>query len=322
MRRLAMRLAVLCCCGLQLTGAAYGQPVERTSVQLNAGDFDRKLNELSCGELAKLVAGMSVKNGPAPTYTFSYGPDKAQALQVHVPAKAAGPAPVIVMVHGGAWCFGDKNAAGVTANKIERWVSRGFVFVSVNYRMLPDGADVPTQAGDVATAIAYVQAHAAEWGGDPAAIVLIGHSAGAHLVSLVGADQAFAARYGAQPWLGTVSLDTAMLNIPPEMRVARPVFYDNVFGADPAFWEKVSPFLHLSRASLPWLGVCSTQRNNTCPQAHAFADASHRLGIAAEVLEVDLSHGDINKNLGQPGDYTAKVEAFLKTLSPDVARRL
>jgi acetyl esterase/lipase len=301
---------------------AHGEPVTSPDVQLNSGDFDRKLNEWSCGQLAKLVAGMPVKDGPAPTYTFSYGPHKAQALQVHAPAKAAKPAPVILMVHGGAWCFGDKNAASVTANKVARWVSRGFVFVSANYRMLPDGVDVPTQAGDVATAVAYVQAHAGEWGGDPEAIILIGHSAGAHLVSLVGADQAFATRYGARPWLGTVSLDTAMLNIPPEMRVVRPVFYDNVFGADPAFWEKVSPFLHLSRASLSWLGVCSLQRNNTCPQARAYADAAHRLGLAAEVLEVDLSHGEINKNLGLPGDYTAKVEAFLKTLSPEVARRL
>jgi acetyl esterase/lipase len=323
MIRLAILVTALCCAFLHLSGGACAQTAVPSTVQMNAGDFDRAVYQLNCKQLTQYVAGMRVIDGPAPAHAFSYGPAKAQALQVHVPVPAKGPAPVIVMVHGGAWCFGDKNAAGVTANKVERWVSRGFVFVSVNYRMLPDGADVLTQAGDVATAIAYVQAHAGEWGGDPSAIVLMGHSAGAHLVSLVGTDPAFAARYGARPWLGTVSLDTAMLNVAPEMRVStRPVFYDDVFGKAPAYWDKVSPFMHLSRASLPWLGVCSTQRDNSCRQAHGFANAARRLGLSAEVLEVNLNHGEINKNLGQPGDYTATVETFLKTLSPKVAQRL
>src|SRR3546814_1535129 len=74
-------------------------------------------------------------------------------------------------------------------------------------------ADPVTQAADVGHALAAVQARAAGWGGDPARILLIGHSAGAHLVAFLAADAGFAKRQGAKPWLGTVSLDSAALDV-------------------------------------------------------------------------------------------------------------
>ena len=82
------------------------------------------------------------------------------------------------MVHGGAWMFGSKSAAPVVDEKIDHWVrERGFVLVSVGYRLVPQ-VTVAEQAQDITHALAAVQAQAPGWGGDPfctmAQVVLVG----------------------------------------------------------------------------------------------------------------------------------------------------
>ena len=62
----------------------------------------------------------------------------------------------------------------------------GIIFVSVDYRMLPQ-QDALAQADDVARALAFAQSRARSWGGDPGKFILMGHSAGAHLVALLAA---------------------------------------------------------------------------------------------------------------------------------------
>src|SRR6185295_4587727 len=115
----------------------------------------------------------------------SYGTFPRQRMDVYLPTGTRTGA-VIVMVHGGAWRIGDKSMPQMVGNKVARWVPRGDVFVSINYRMLPQ-ADPLTQADDVARALAAVQARAASWGADPRRVILMGHSAGAHLVALLSA---------------------------------------------------------------------------------------------------------------------------------------
>ncbi len=65
---------------------------------------------------------------------------------------------------------------------------------------------------DVARALAAVQARAGEWGGDASRVVLMGHSAGAHLVALLSADPTRAAAEGAGPWRSAVVLDSAAID--------------------------------------------------------------------------------------------------------------
>ncbi|MDI1226102.1 MAG: alpha/beta hydrolase [bacterium] len=284
-------------------------------------------SSLSCERMAQMVnkrASRKPADKQQPDKTFKYGEHAAQALDVYLPSKPAhdAPYPVLFMVHGGAWCIGGKDMGKVVTNKIARWLDKGFIFVSINYRMLPDKADVVAQAADVATALAYVQKHAAEWQGNPDRIIIMGHSAGAHLVSLIGADAETTAGFGVKPWLGTVSLDSAALDIPEKMKVKHAGFYDDAFGADETFWTKVSPVHHLSKSSLPWLGVCSSTRKDSCPAAHVFAEKAKALGIKAEVLEEPRKHGAINGDLGLDGDYTDAVEKFMAGLDADVKARL
>jgi len=250
-----------------------------------------------------------------------YGGDPAQRMDVYLPAQGAAHAPVIFMVHGGGWSRGDKAMRSVVQNKVARWVPRGFVLISTNYRMLP-GTRPIEQARDVARALAVAQGRAAGWGADRDRFIVMGHSAGAHLVALLAAEPELAYDRGALPWLGTVSLDSAALNVVAIMQGPHLPLYDAAFGTDPAYWRAASPLQQLNSRGVPFLAVCSTRRQESCPQARNFAMKANGLHMRAQVLGEDLSHREINERLGTPGDYTAQVEAFLASLDPVVARRL
>ncbi len=245
---------------------------------------------------------------------IAYGEAPAQKMDVYLPAHADH-APVIFMVHGGGWRFGDKAASQVVDNKVARWVAQGYVFISVNYRMLPD-ADPLVQADDVARALAAAQSRAATWGGDPDKFILMGHSAGAHLVALLGAGPARATALGARPWLGVVVLDSAAMDVAKIMQRRHLPLYDAAFGKDESFWKSASPIRQLSAEGKPMLLVCSTKRQDRpCDAARAFAERATELGVRAEVSGQELSHGEINRNLGLPGSYTDTVERFMQSLT-------
>ncbi len=250
----------------------------------------------------------------------AYGPDEAQRFDLYH-AKDAEDAPVIFMVHGGAWRLGSKDASKVVDHKVDRWVPKGFIVVSVNYRMLPD-ADPLEQARDVAQALTTAQARAADWGGDPTKFILMGHSAGAHLVALIHASPMLATGLGAKPWLGAVLLDSAALDVVRVMEGKHPRLYDRAFGRDPGFWQATSPWHQMGKGAAPVLAVCSTQREDACRQAERYRDKAASLGARASVLRQDLSHSDINARLGLPGAYTRSVEQFMARLDPVVATRL
>lgn len=255
-----------------------------------------------------------------------YGADPRQRMDVYLPASGAPApglrAPVIFMVHGGAWRTGDKAMPKVVEHKVARWVPQGFVLVSINYRMLPD-TPVAQQAQDVALALATAQQHAGEWGADAGRFILMGHSAGAHLVALLNARPAAAVQWGAWPWLGTVVLDSAVLDVPRFMAAPHLPLYDAAFGTDPAAWARLSPYDQLVAGTPPWQFVCSTERpDQPCLQAESMARKVHARGSRATVLPQPLDHGEINGNLGLDGGYTQALEDFMASLDPLVARLL
>jgi len=248
-----------------------------------------------------------------------YGAHPQQALDVYVGDDGPANRPVIVMVHGGGWRGGDKASPGVVGAKAARWLPRGFVLVSVNYRLLPDHGPL-AQADDVARALARVQERAAAWGGDPSRIVLMGHSSGAHLVALLSADPA---RWRLRPWLGTVALDGVAYDLEAQMRERHFRMYDAAFGSDPATWRAASPSAALKAGAVPLLAVCSrTRRDRPCTYNEAYVKRIRGLGVRAEVLGAQLDHAGINRELGRLETYTRAVERFMASLDAEVARRL
>lgn len=108
----------------------------------------------------------------------------AQKLDIYWPNKFDGPYPVIVSIHGGAYCSGDK--LGPDALVAWEGLKRGYAVVSVNYRLSSE-AVFPAQINDVKAAIRYIKAHAQQYNLDPNHIAVWGASAGGTLSALAGA---------------------------------------------------------------------------------------------------------------------------------------
>src|SRR6185437_4076620 len=113
----------------------------------------------------------------------AFGTAAKQKLDVYSP-KGGKDCPIVIFVHRGEWTKGDKSEVSF---KPKFFNENGVVFISANYRLFPE-AKFPAHAEDVALATRWAVDHAAEIGGDPKKIVLMGHSAGCHLVTLICLD--------------------------------------------------------------------------------------------------------------------------------------
>ena len=271
-------------------------------------------------ECRKAVSERAAQMKPLPPgmREVAYGPDAKQTLDYTRPAGTA-KAPILVFIHGGGWAIGDKRHA--SAPKAAHFSETGWAFASVNYRLVPE-ATVEQQAADVAAAIAWLRANAAANNLDADRIVLMGHSAGAHLAALVASDPAYlaAARVPLSAVDGVVLLDGAGYDVPAQMASPRNMvagMYGAAFGTDPARQARLSPVRHAAAPNAPnWLILPIERRADSTAQSRALAGALSRAGAKAEVVPVpDESHGSLNRGLGEPGDFaTAKVDAFLSAL--------
>ncbi|MBK9740340.1 MAG: alpha/beta hydrolase [Actinobacteria bacterium] len=100
---------------------------------------------------------------------------------LRVPA-TAGPTPLVVLVPGGGWQSADPTGLVPLAARLTSW---GAVTSTITYSTTSTGATFPTPADDVACAVRWSAAQAAANGHPPSEIVVLGHSAGGHLASLV-----------------------------------------------------------------------------------------------------------------------------------------
>ena len=134
------------------------------------------------------------------------------------------------------------------------------------------------------------------------------------LVSLLAADPRIVTSKGGTAWLGTIVLDSAAYDLVEIMQRKHPRIYDRAFGKDSAFWTDASPYRRLTAAPAPMFLVCSTKRSDACPPTQTFASKATELGGKVTVLPVDMKHGELNKELGLPSDYTTTIESFMHSL--------
>lgn len=230
-------------------------------------------------------------------------------------------APIVLFAHGGSWQRGDKRAVG---QKPLAFVPRGYVIASTNYRFRPE-VPVTDMARDIAAALAWLRTNAATFGGDPDRLVLMGHSAGAHLVALVGTDRRLLAEAGV-PWKslrGVVSLDTGPYHVPNQMArlgitaESTPSGYAAtmalVFDRDPQNWETASPWHQAEAGTPPFLVFASEGRADAALQARPFVEHLRKLGTDATFIEaIGRTHSTLNNLMGTPDDRTTEqVLAFL-----------
>ena len=255
-------------------------------------------------------------------FDISYGDDPLQKLDVYLPDQPV-KAPVMVYIHGGGWMKGDKKAVGENPAFFN---GKGWIFVSINYRLLPEGRH-PENVNDVALAIAKIHDRAPEEGGDPEKIFVMGHSAGAHLAALVATDPRPLVKAGKSLGIlkGTIALDTNAYDIPRLIAELPAELYTEVFGSDAAEQKDASPQFHVAvdKGISPFL-ICYSAGMGRRPQAtrpiaaNAFREVLDAAAIPAEVVDAsDRNHGEINQWFGRDDDakVTGKAWEFLSALA-------
>lgn len=238
-----------------------------------------------------------------------------------------GPHPVVMLIHGGGWRWGDKSRGGLIEGKPAWLTSRGYLLISLNYRVAPS-AQHPASVQDIAAAIKWVRDHAWAYGGDPERLILLGHATGAQLAALVALDGRYLAEVGAptDAVAGLILLDGRAYDIPRHLQDASPrqrEWYESFFSADPEVQKDASPITYVATAAVlpPTLIVYRADRPWSADQGKLLSQAMIDAGGKVEVLPVENKSGlSLRRDLGAVDDeVTRAVEQFLEAAT-DPAR--
>ena len=248
-----------------------------------------------------------------------------QILDIHYhPSTVKTPKPVILWIHGGAWKFGSKTHS--IGNKAKIFTHEGYVLVAMNYRFHPKVA-WQEQASDVAAAAQWIQKNIQTYGGDPKQMILMGHSAGAHLAALTGANPSYLKTAGV-PYShirAAVLLDGAGYDLPSIMQSSHGQhlnLFQEIFGNDPKQLKAASPTHQFDekRPAPDYLIIPISSRAITIQQSNNLAKAIKKSGNHAEVYVArNRTHMTLNQKIGNPSDTPTKV--ILDFLKKSLAKK-
>ena len=146
----------------------------------------------ACSPVSVLNA-LAPRDGITVTQDVAYDTGPRRALDVYSTGQSS--APVVVFFYGGGWRSGDKAAYHFVGSAL---AERGYVAVVPDYRVYPE-ALFPDFLRDGAQAVAWTKREIARYGGDPCRIVLMGHSAGAYIATMLALDQQWMTEQGMNP---------------------------------------------------------------------------------------------------------------------------
>ncbi|GLT34522.1 hypothetical protein SLA2020_090310 [Shorea laevis] len=115
-----------------------------------------------------------------------YGDQPRNRLDLYLPKNLDGPKPVVAFVTGGAWIIGYKAWGSLLGQQLSE---RDIIVACIDYRNFPQGT-INDMVRDASQGISFVCRNAAEYGGDPNRIYLMGQSAGAHIAACTLVEQA------------------------------------------------------------------------------------------------------------------------------------
>ncbi len=248
-------------------------------------------------------------------------------LDIYTPSPPAdGPLPVMFWIHGGGWQVGNKSDVAL---KPKALTERGFVFVSTNYRLIPEVTmDVLIQ--DVAASLGWVHRNISKHGGDPSRIFVGGHSAGAQLAALICIDDRYLGQQGVSfdVLKGCVPVDGDTYDIPKIIMTAehRQALYGGKmftfghrqkFGNDPEKHVDFSAVTHVAKGKgiPPFLILYFSGNPDTRSQARRLESVLKENNIQAKAYgKRDSNHSRLNNDLGKPDDPAT--QEFYQFLDP------
>lgn len=241
-----------------------------------------------------------------------------QSLDIYAPDQTPKPCPVVAWVHGGGWLTGDKTKD--VEHKASFFTQLGYIFVSINYRLSPDVAH-PAHAQDVAQSIAWLHNQVINYGGDPQKMVLMGHSSGGHIVSLLGTNARFLLELGIDVQIirGVLVIDGVGFDVQARMERLQKSFsqmYAQAFGSNPEDWRDASPihFIGTHKYTPRYLMLCADHSNHAPVAAQMFWEMLKESNITAEVTTIsNKDHSTINEDIGKHKEVINMViQDFLK----------
>ena len=252
-------------------------------------------------------------------------------LDVYRPEGSEGKSlPVMFWIHGGGWRAGDKSDVALKPKVL---TERGFVFVSTNYRLLPE-VTMDELMGDAVRSLGWVHKNIAKYGGDPTRIFVGGHSAGAQMAALLCTDDRYLKRESVPFGVlkGCVPVDGDTYDIPKIIMTAEyrqaiyggkmPTFgHRQKFGNDPEKHVDFSAVTHVAKGKgiPPFLLFYFSGNADTRAQAQRLESVLKAAGIPATSYgKSDSNHSRLNNDLGKSGD-PATVKLY-KLLDPLVGR--
>jgi len=310
-----------------------------------------------------LSSGFQSLNTTQSYNTISGVDSNLLSVDIYYNSNVAVTKPTVIYIHGGAWALGDK---GSVDSKATFFTNLGYVFVSVNYRLSPaanmiisnynffvgdDGTIAtastrvkhPTHVNDAANAVTWVYNNISSYGGDPNKLILIGHSAGAHLVSLLSTNQSYLTSAGLPSGkiIGCIANDSEAISgiyqqiiDPVSDGNADPAvikgWYNNAFGIYPdktvsgtinnittdyatttaaqTAYTAASPISHVSASTPPFLVLCRGSSSRIDRETQ-FVTALQNVGATVTSVSypdsTSYTHQEINKSIGSVNDPPA-----------------
>jgi acetyl esterase/lipase len=263
-----------------------------------------------CLALAPLARAADKK--PPDDVEFSkdvvYGKGGGQDLKLDLsrPKQALGKRPCIVVLHGGGWAAGNKDAHDDITWTLAQ---RGYVAATVGYRFAPDHP-FPAQVEDVKCSVRFLRAHADKYGIDSERVGAVGFSAGAHLSMMLGATHKEDGLEGTGGWPDQSSKVQAVVSFfgPTDLaatdlpQVTLPILNKFIGGTKdekPDAYKRASPITYVRKDTAPMLlfqGTMDPLVPHT--QAYRMADAMTKAGVEGRVeLLIGLGHGWVGPEL-------------------------
>jgi alpha-L-fucosidase 2 len=225
---------------------------------------------------------------------------KPLLLDLHVP-DGAGPFPAAILIHGGGFDGGSRSTN--VRPLFDVLANAGIAWFSIDYRMAPEFR-FPEARADVATAIRWLKAHAAEYHVDPSRIVLIGESAGGFLVNWAGTHEtpetkvrAVVDLYGPVDYgkLAERRRDhPELFNMTSINRHAANGGGIHFFGAEQldaaglAKLHDISPLFGVHKGMPPFLAIHGNKDDQVLyEQSISMCDAMHKVGAVCDLITID-----------------------------------
>ena len=236
---------------------------------------------------------------PGSTYhkvaDIAYGADPRQKLDVYTPLNSKGPAPVVVFFYGGNWNSGARHDYQFVG---EALASRGMVAVLPDYRLYPQ-VRYPGFLEDSARAVAWTLHEVQRYGGDPARVYVMGHSAGAYNAAMIALDPRWLGAHGLSPKAirGWIGLAGPYNFIPIQNEATRPVFFY------PDTPSESQPINHISASAPPALLIASQKDDLVNPVRNTGALAIKMRAAGVSVTEIyfdKTSHTSLIAAMSRP----------------------